>query len=106
MRNCSRAVSCFAPRNDVAEFFGGGLAGIFVGALAQNIRQRRVQADKFHQLSIALLWIVAPLQNHGARFHAGIFKPRLGVAFQNGVNLEILQNPFLQGKAVFDIQPA
>ena len=78
-----------APRNEVPEFIRGGLPGILIGAPAQNFRQRGIEADKFHQLFLPLFGIIAALQNDGAGFYAGVGKPRLGAAFQNGLNLEV-----------------
>ena len=78
---------------------------VFVGPVAENGFQRRVKTDELDQLSVAFGRVGATLQDDSARLDAGIFKPRFGVALQNRVDAEVRQNPFLQGKAVFHVQP-
>ncbi|MGA2176190.1 MAG: hypothetical protein ABSH38_14535 [Verrucomicrobiota bacterium] len=95
----------FAAQNYFAEFFRRFLPGVLVFALTQNFGKGNVQANELYPLGVALGGIVALLQNHRASLDAGIFKPRLGVAFQNRVYLEMGENPRLQGEAVFDIKP-
>ena len=65
------------------------MPGIVVGSVAKDGVQRSVKPHKADKLRLTQGRVRATLQDDCARLDAGIFKPRFGVAFQNGVNLEM-----------------